>query len=120
MIVRIRVLIVALLAAALGAAPCAMAADMNKTLRVAFSVAESGFDPQAASDAYSFYVCHAIFDPLYTYDYFARPPRMIPNTADGMPQISDGGRTYTIKVKPGIYFAADPAFKGSFAIHWRR
>jgi ABC-type transport system substrate-binding protein len=37
---------------------------------------------------------------------------MIPNTADGMPQISDGGRTYTIKVKPGIYFAADPAFKG--------
>jgi ABC-type transport system substrate-binding protein len=29
-----------------------------------------------------------------------------------MPQISDGGRTYTIKVKPGIYFAADPAFKG--------
>jgi oligopeptide transport system substrate-binding protein len=37
---------------------------------------------------------------------------MVPNTADGMPQISDGGRTYTVKVKPGIYFASDPAFKG--------
>ena len=49
---------------------------------------------------------------LYTYDYFARPVRMVPNTADGMPQISDGGRTYTVKVKPGIYFASDPAFKG--------
>jgi len=29
-----------------------------------------------------------------------------------MPEITDGGRTYTIRVKPGIYFAADPAFNG--------
>jgi len=36
----------------------------------------------------------------------------VPNTADGMPQITDGGRTYTVKVKPGIFFADDPAFKG--------
>src|SRR6185369_14675747 len=62
--------------------------------------------------SYSFEVCHAIFDPLYTYDYFARPVRLIPNTAEGMPQVSDGGRTYTVKVKPGIYFADDPAFGG--------
>src|SRR6185295_7329671 len=98
-------------ACALPMAP-AWAADMSKTLHVSQSVAESGFDPQAISDSYSFDICRAIFESLYTYDYFARPPRMIPNTADGMPQISDGGRTYTIKVKPGIYFAADPAFKG--------
>ena len=26
--------------------------------------------------------------------------------------MTDGGRTYTIKIKRGIYFAADPAFKG--------
>ena len=88
------------------------AADMTKTLHVSFAVAENGFDPQAIYDVYSDAVCSAIFDPLYAYDYFARPLRMVPNTADGMPQIADGGRTYTIKVKPGIYFAADPAFKG--------
>jgi ABC-type transport system substrate-binding protein len=29
-----------------------------------------------------------------------------------MPRINDGGRTYTLKVKPGIFFADDPAFKG--------
>jgi ABC-type transport system substrate-binding protein len=29
-----------------------------------------------------------------------------------MPQITDGGRSFTIKVTPGIYFADDPAFKG--------
>ncbi|HEY3180466.1 MAG TPA: ABC transporter substrate-binding protein [Casimicrobiaceae bacterium] len=87
-------------------------ADMTKTLRVAFAAAENGFDPQAIYDVYSEAVCSAIFDPLYTHDYFARPVQMIPNTADGLPQITDGGRTFTIKVKRGIYFAADPVFKG--------
>ncbi len=29
-----------------------------------------------------------------------------------MPQISEDGKTWIIKVKPGIYFADDPAFKG--------
>jgi ABC-type transport system substrate-binding protein len=88
------------------------AADMAKTLHVAFRTAENGFDPQAVYDSYSFYICRAIFDPLYTYDYFARPVRLVPNTADGAPQIADGGRTFTVKVRPGIYFADDPAFKG--------
>ncbi len=99
-------------AIALGSSAAVLAADATKTLRVAFGVAENGFDPQAVYDSYSFYVCHAIFDPLYSYDYFARPVRLVPNTADGLPQITDGGRTFTVKVRPGIYFADDPAFKG--------
>jgi ABC-type transport system substrate-binding protein len=80
------------------------------TLRVAFPVAENGFDPQAVYDAYSARVCDAIFDPLYTYDYFARPAKLVPNTADGLPQIGDGGRTYTIRLRRGIHFAPHPAF----------
>jgi len=107
---------VAALAAACACAatlsPIAEAADMGKTLRVEFRVAEAGFDPQAFSDGYSSQVIDAIFDPLYTYDYFARPARLAPRTADGLPAITDGGRTYTLKVRPGIYFADDPAFKG--------
>jgi ABC-type transport system substrate-binding protein len=90
----------------------AVAADMSKTLKVEFRVGEAGFDPQAFSDNYSSLVVDAIFDPLYTYDYFANPVRLAPRTADGLPQITDGGRTYTLKVRPGIYFADDPAFKG--------
>ena len=88
------------------------AADMAKTVRVAFARAETGFDPQAVADSTSFAVAGAIFDPLYTYDYFARPLRMVPNTAMDLPVISDDGRTYTIKVRAGIYFANDRAFKG--------
>ncbi len=92
--------------------PAARAADMTKTIHVAFGAAENGFDPQAVYDAYSVYVCHAIFDPLYSYDYFARPVRLVPNTAGALPEITDGGRTFTVKVRPGIYFADDPAFRG--------
>jgi ABC-type transport system substrate-binding protein len=81
-------------------------------LHVAFPVAESGFDPQAIGDTYSDAVCLGIFDPLYRYDYFARPVVLEPNTADGLPEITDGGRTFTIKVKRGIFFAGDAAFNG--------
>jgi ABC-type transport system substrate-binding protein len=101
-----------LLAALSAAAPCTAAPAQDRTLRVAFNTAESGFDPQAVNDNYSYMLCDAIFDALYTYDYFARPPRLVPNTAAALPEITDGGRTFTIKVKPGIFFADDPAFNG--------
>jgi peptide/nickel transport system substrate-binding protein len=84
----------------------------TKVLRVAFPIAETGFDPQAAGDAYSNYVNRAIFDPLYRYDYLARPYKLVPNTAAGMPDISADGKTWTIHVRKGIYFADDAAFKG--------
>jgi oligopeptide transport system substrate-binding protein len=100
------------IAGALCIAPAVSAADMNKTLRVAVQSPETGFDPQAIHDLYSSFVTRVIFDPLYQYDYLARPFKMIPNTAVALPQISDDGKTWTIKVKPGIYFSDDPAFKG--------
>ena len=53
-----------------------------------------------------------MFDALYTYDYLARPLVIRPNLAAGMPEVSADFRTYTIKLKPGVYFSDDPAFKG--------
>jgi oligopeptide transport system substrate-binding protein len=92
--------------------PAAHAADMNKVVRDVFPVAESGFDPAAAHDLYSGTIEQAIFETLYTYDYLARPAKLVPLTADAMPQVTDNGRTYTIHLKKGILFAADPAFGG--------
>ncbi len=83
-----------------------------KTLRIAFPVAETGFDPQATSDLYSDHVQRAIFEPLYGFDYLARPYKRIPRTAAELPRIEDDGRTWTIRVRPGIYFADDTAFGG--------
>lgn len=94
------------------AAASAHAADPAKVLRVAFLSAETGFDPQAGSDLYSNHVNRAIFDPPYTYDYLARPYRIVPNTAAALPEISADGLGWTIRIKPGIYFADDAAFKG--------
>jgi len=97
---------------ALLVAVSASAADLGKVLRIAFPVAETGFDPVRVSDLYSNIVNEAIFERLLTYDYLARPAKLVPMTAEAMPEVSDGGRTYVLHLKRGIYFAPDPVFKG--------
>jgi ABC-type transport system substrate-binding protein len=99
-------------ALALLIAASAFAADPAKVLRIAFPVAETGFDPVRVSDLYSNTVNEAIFERLLTYDYLARPAKLVPMTAEAMPEVSDGGRTYVLHLKRGIYFTPDPAFKG--------
>jgi ABC-type oligopeptide transport system substrate-binding subunit len=83
------------------------------TLRVAFPVAETGFDPAATSDLYSDHVQRAIFETLYGFDYLARPYKRVPRTAAALPLVEDAGRTWTFRVRPGIHFADDPVFKGT-------
>lgn len=83
-----------------------------KVLRYAFRVAETGFDPAQINDLYSRIITAHIFEGLYTYDHLARPAKVKPGTAEGMPVVTDDYRTWTVKLKPGIYFADDPAFKG--------
>ena len=89
-----------------------LAADKVKTIRYAFLIAETTFDPAKASDLYSNIINEAIFDAPLTYDFLARPAKLIPNTTVAMPEVTDSGKTYTLRFKPGIYFADDPAFKG--------
>jgi len=83
-----------------------------KVLRYAFEVAETSFDPVKVNDLYSRTVTPHIFEALYAYDHLARPLVIKPLTADGMPEHSDDFRVWTVRIKPGIYFASDPAFKG--------
>jgi len=84
----------------------------RKVLRFTFQAAETGFDPVKVSDYYSGVVISAIFDPLLTYDYLARPAKLVPNVTIALPHVSDAGKTYTLRLKPGVYFAPDAAFKG--------
>ena len=103
-------------------------ADPGKVLKVAFTIAETGFDPQASSDVYSNYVNRVLFDAPFRFDYLARPHKVVPNTAAAMPEPSKDGTAWTIRIKPGIYFADDPAFKGrkreltaaDYAYSWKR
>src|SRR5882757_3035262 len=84
----------------------------QKVLRYAFPVAETGFDPAQLSDLYSRTVTAHIFDSLVIYDYLARPAKIKPLVADGMPDVSSDFRVYTFRVQRGILFHDDPAFKG--------
>jgi oligopeptide transport system substrate-binding protein len=87
------------------------AADPSKVLRIS-SYDIASLDPQQGTDLYSTRVAGTIFEALYQFDYLAEPTKVIPNTAESLPVITDGGRTWTIKLKHGILFADAPAFKG--------
>jgi ABC-type transport system substrate-binding protein len=87
-------------------------AAAEKLLRYAMPVAETGFDPAQINDLYSSVLLSHIFDPPLTYDYLARPAKVKPNTAAALPEVSADAREWTIRIRPGIYFADDPAFGG--------
>jgi ABC-type transport system substrate-binding protein len=89
-----------------------MATAQDKVLRHAFPVAESGFDPSQISDLYSAAIANAIFEAPLEFEYLAQPARLRPNTAAAMPEVSDNFRRFTFRIRPGIYFADDPAFGG--------
>jgi len=89
----------------------AHAADPAKVLRISLPDITS-LDPQQGTDVYSTRVAGALFEALYQYDYLASPAKVIPNTAAAMPEIADGGLTWTIRLQRGIRFADAPAFKG--------
>ena len=82
------------------------------TLRYAFPIAETGFDPQQLSDLYSNVISSNIFETPLSYDFLARPAKVVANTAEALPEISADGLTWTLKIRKGIYFTDDPAFGG--------
>ena len=110
-----RSLLNSLLAAALalGVGSATAAADPNKVIRVAFVAADDGFDLVRTNNSlYSSWVASAIYENLLTYDYLARPAKLMPGVVEAMPAMSEDGKTYLFRLKKGIYFTPDPAFKG--------
>ena len=103
-------------------------ADPAKVVRVAFEAPDDGFDLARTTNLYSGSVGEAIFEPMLSYDYLARPAKLVPLTLESMPEVADGGKTFTFKLKKGIFFTPDPAFKGKpreliaadYAYSWKR
>ena len=110
--IRLPALAATLLAAAALALGTPAAWAQKKVLRMAFRTAENGFDPQRVDDRYSVGICENLFEPLLTYDYLARPVKLVPLVAEAIPRPEDHGTRYTFRIRPGIYFADDPAFNG--------
>ncbi|NML60557.1 heme-binding protein [Massilia sp. RP-1-19] len=107
-------------AAALLAASCfgadgataAAAPARPQVLHTFLSTSETGLDPAVASDIATLSLLENLFDPLLRYDYLARPLKLRENTLTAMPEVSSDGLSYTFRIRPGIYFTPDSAFKG--------
>jgi oligopeptide transport system substrate-binding protein len=104
----VRTLVVVLFASSFAAG----AADSGKVLRTAFSIAETSFDPVLAYDAASDSVVEEISESMLEYEYLARPVKLAPLTLERLPEMSDNGATYLCRIRKGILFTPDTAFKG--------
>ena len=51
-----------------------------------------------------------IYETLYVFHFLKRPYELIPQLADGMPEISEDHLTYIIRIKKGVLFQDDPCF----------
>jgi ABC-type transport system substrate-binding protein len=111
-LVQVGTALAAVPAGALQSTYAAPAASAPKTLRIAFSAAETGFDPAQVQDLYSRAVIGHILDAPLEFDYLARPAALRANTLVALPEVAPDYRTFTFRLRPGIYFQDDPAFKG--------
>lgn len=83
-----------------------------KVLRYSMEKAETGFDPAQVPDAYSREIIDNIIEPPLRYDLLARPLKLRLATAQSLPEMAADFRELTLKIRPGIFFADDPAFHG--------
>ncbi len=93
-----------------GAAPPVVAL---KVLHLDMSAPETGFDPVLTSDLNTAAIEQQLFESLLTYDYLARPVRLVPRLAARMPEVTQQGRHWLFHLKQGVWFAPDPVFGGT-------
>ena len=101
---------IALVAAAAllpSAATARRAPAVPATLTAAFDADFSSLDPAIGYDPFSWTGEHAIFSSLL--DYAAATgragTRLVPGVAASMPRVTNGGRIYTIHLRPRVFFA---------------
>ena len=70
----------------------------------------NSMDPATCGDTTSSGIQGNIYEGLYTYHYLKRPLEVIPLLAESLPEISEDGLTYTIRLKKGVKYARNPCF----------
>ena len=73
------------------------------TLNVAFKDDPKTLDPAVAYDTTSWSVERAIYNGLLDYKGFTA--QLAPDIAEAMPSITNGGKTYTFKIRKGVKFS---------------
>ena len=67
-------------------------------------------DPATCGNTPSARIQGGFYEGLYTYHYLKRPLEVIPDLAASMPDISDDGLTYTVKLRKNVKYFRNPCF----------
>lgn len=84
----------------------------ERVLNLEVAADVKGFDPIYADDSYSGQELAKVYEGLLQYHYLKRPYELEPALADGMPDVSKDGYSYTFKLKKGILFHDNECFEG--------
>ncbi len=85
--------------------------ENDTTLNLVLRANVKGLDPINANDQYSATVIAQMYEGLLQYNYLKRPFALEPKLIEAMPEISKDGLTYTFKLKKGVKFQDNAAFK---------
>ena len=85
--------------------------DNSNTLNVSLSGEISTIDPANSYDTISASVVYQGYEQLFEYHYLKRPYTIQPLLAESLPKIENNGMKYTIKIKKGVQYHDDLAFK---------
>jgi ABC-type transport system substrate-binding protein len=88
----------------------AKAAEKGSVYRLTYSDDVKSLDPATCGDEMSSTIQANFYEGLYAYHYLKRPVEVVDQLADGMPEISPDGLTYTIKIRQGVKFHRNPCF----------
>jgi oligopeptide transport system substrate-binding protein len=86
--------------------------EENTELKVALENQVNSMDPAVAFNDESLTLIGQSYETLYQYHYLKRPYEITPLLAEELPKLTDGGKTYTIKIKQGVLYHDHVAFKG--------
>jgi len=80
---------------------------------VAYNIYSSkvkSIDPATCGDTTSSSMQGNVYEGLYTYHYLKRPLEVVPALAAELPEVSEDGLTYTIRLKKGVRYARNACF----------
>lgn len=103
--------IVALVLPILAGSGCTNKRELGNVLRSAVRDKYKSLDPIHGRDHYSNILIRRAYEGLLQYHYLKRPYEVVPLLAESMPAVSKDGLTYTFKIRQGVRFQDDKAFK---------
>ncbi|MBB4919992.1 ABC transporter substrate-binding protein [Streptosporangium saharense] len=102
-----------------GAGPADGTPRAGGTMTVAYKSDPKTFDPAVCYDATCWNNMRMLYDRLY--DYKGETSELVPQGAEAPPTVSPDGKTYTIRIRPGMTFSdGSPVTAKDFAYSFSR